>query len=156
MPTPIHYHFQQRFAVPTRKAYDWCTDYSPEDHALMGDRDGKRTISQFTNSTVILTDTFQVAGSTVEKQKLVQLYPEMLFWTSTHLTGPAKYSQFLYQITADDDNASHIDFTGVFLDYTHEKMSKADAEKVADKLCKEDAAAWVILAKAMEKALCKK
>jgi len=122
----------------------------------MGDPKAGRKINYCSGSTIILTDTFQVGDCSVEKQKLVQLYPEMLFWTSTHLTGPAKYSQFLYQITAKGDNASQIDFTGVFLDYTHEKMSKAEMEKLSEKLCDEDANAWKLLAKAMKMDLSKK
>ncbi len=157
MPTPIYYHFQQRFNVSARKAYEWCTNYGPGDHALMGERDASRKIEPLTERTVILTDKFNVGTKKqIEKQKLVQLYPEMLFWTSTHISGPAKHSQFIYQITAEGDDTSHLDFTGLFLDYAHDRMSKADAEKLAEKTCKDDAAAWVLLAKAMEQDVCKK
>jgi hypothetical protein len=156
MPIPIQYRFRQRFAVSARKAFEWCTNFSPEDHALMGEKEAERKISRFSDSTIILTDTFHVGASHFEKQKLVQLYSDMLFWSSTHLTGPAKYSQFLYQITAEGEDASNIDFSGLFLDYTHEKLSKAEAEKLSEKLCKEDSEAWKLLAKAMEKDLCKK
>ena len=51
---------------------------------------------------------------------------------------------------------SHLDFIGVFLDYAHEKMSERDAVKLAEKTCKDDAAAWVLLANAMEQDVCKK
>ncbi len=157
MPTSIYYHFQQRFNASARNAYEWCTNYAPGDHALMGEKDASRRIEQFTERTVILTDTFHAGtGNPVEKRKLVQLYPEMLFWTSTHLTGPARHSQFIYQIVSDGDDASHLDFTGIFLDYAHENMSKADADELADKTCKEDAAAWLLFAKAMEQDLHKK
>ena len=157
MPTPIYYHFQQRFNVSARKAYEWCTSFAPGDHALMGEKDASRKIEHLTGRTVILTDRFNVSSkSQIEKQKLVQLYPETLFWTSTHLSGPARHSQFIYQITAEGDDASRLDFTGLFLDYAQEKMSKTDAAKLAEKTCKEDAAAWVLLAKAMEQDLCKK
>jgi len=74
----------------------------------------------------------------------------MLFWTSTHISGPAKYSQFLYQITAQGVNISSLDFTGLFLDYGNKKISESDIAKLAEKTCKEDASAWVLLAKAME------
>ena len=157
MPIPIYYHFRQRFNVPAREAYNWCTNYTPGDHALMGEKDARRNIEHFTGRTVILTDTFSVgARNRIEKQKLVQFYPETLFWTSTHISGPAKHSQFIYQITAEGDDASQLDFEGIFLDYAHEKMSEADAAKLARKTCNEDAAAWALLAKAMEQDLCKK
>jgi hypothetical protein len=155
MPTAIHYHFRQTFGVAARKVYDWCVDYQPGsvDHALMGNPDTDRKISRLSDRTIILTDTFKIADSRVEKQKLVQLYPEMLFWTNTHLTGQARHSQFLYQITADGEQDSHLDFTALFLDYAHEKMSEADVQKLSDKLCKEDADCWKLLAKAVEKEL---
>jgi len=122
----------------------------------MGEKNAERKISRLSDSTIILTDKFHVDASPIEKQKLVQLYSDMLFWTSTHLTGPAKYSQFLYQITADGENASHIDFSGLFLDYTHEKLSNAEAGKLSEKLCQEDSEAWKLLARAMENDLCEK
>jgi hypothetical protein len=156
MPRPIYYHFQQRFNVSARKAYEWCTNYASGDHALMGEKDASREIKHFTERTVILTDTFNVgANDQIEKQKLVQLYPETLFWTSTHISGPAKHSQFIYQITAEGDDTSRLDFTGILLDYAHEKVSEADAAKLAEKECENDAAAWVLLSKAMEQDLCK-
>ncbi len=121
----------------------------------MGEENAERKINRLSESTVIIIDTFQTDSGRVEKQKLVQLYPDKLFWTATHLTGPVMYSQFLYQITADGDDASHIDFTGLYLDYEHEKLSAADMKKLAQQLCKDDAWGWKLLAKAMEKELCK-
>jgi hypothetical protein len=157
MPKPIYYHFRQRFNVSARKAYEWCTDYAPGDHALMGEKDAIRKIEHFTERTVILTDTFNSGTKNqIEKQKLVQLYPETLFWTGTHISGPAKHSQFIYQITAEGEDASHLDFTGIFLDYAHEEVSESDAAELAEKERKADAAAWALLAIAMEKDLCKK
>jgi hypothetical protein len=157
MPTPIYYHFRQRFNVSARRAYEWCTSYAPEDQTLMGEKDASRRIDRLTKRTVILTDIFDVGTkSQTEKQKLVQLFPETLFWTSTHINGPAKHSQFIYQITAESDNASYLDFTGIFLDYTQEKMSPEEALKLAEEECKADAAAWVLLAKAMEQDLLKR
>ena len=149
MPSAVHYHFRQRFEVSARRAYNWCTDYGPRDHALMGQENAERRISRLSDSTVVLTDTFQTKGGLVEKQKLVQLYPDQLSWTATHLTGPAKYSQFLYQITSAGDEASHLEFTGLFLDYEHENLSKAEEKKLAEQLCREDAWGWKLLAKAM-------
>jgi hypothetical protein len=157
MPISIYYHFQQRFNVSASKAYEWCTSYAPSDHELMGEKDASRKIERFTERTVILTDIFHAGpGDQTEKRKLVQLYPETLFWTSTHLNGPAKHSQFIYQITAEGDDSSQLDFTGIFLDYRREKASEADAAKLAEKECRDDAAAWALLAKAMERDLCKK
>ena len=154
MPTPINYHFKQRFNVPARKAFEWCTTYTPEDYALMGEKGVSREIEHITDRTVILTDTFNIGtDNQIEKQKLVQFYPDLLFWTSTHLTGPAKHSQFIYQITAEAVNISSLDFTGLFLYYGDKKMSESDTAKMVEKTCKEDASAWELLAKAMEQEL---
>ena len=151
MPTPIYYHFQQGFNIPARKAFEWCTTYTPEDHALMGEKDVMRKIEHITDRTFILTDTFKTGtDNEIEKQKLVQLYPEALFWTSTHISGPAKHSQFIYQITAETGDNSHLDFTGLLLDYGDEKISEADFAKLVEKTRKEDAGSWALLAKAME------
>ena len=81
----------------------------------MGEKDVSRKIEHITDRTVILTDTFNIdADNQIEKQKLVKFYPDMLFWTSTHISGPAKHSQFIYQITAEADNISRLDFRGAF------------------------------------------
>ena len=135
-------------------AFEWCTTYTPGDHVLMGENDVSRQIENITDRTVILTDRFNIgADNQIEKQKLVQIYPEILFWTSTHLNGPAKHSQFIYKITAGTVDNSHLDFTGLLLDYRDEEMSEASTAKLAEKACKEDARSWVLLAKAMEQEL---
>ena len=154
MPTPICYHFQQCFKVPAHKAFEWCTTYTPADHALMGEKDVIRKIAHITDRTFILTDTFNIgADNEIEKQKLVQLYPETLFWTSTHISGPAKHSQFIYQITAEAGDHSHLDFTGLLLDYGDAKITETDFAKLVEKTRQEDAGSWALLAKAMEQEL---
>jgi hypothetical protein len=152
MPYSIRYHFSQRFPVPARKAYQWCTDYSAEDHVLMGDTTAERHITRVSEATIILTDIFHTGKGTVEKQKVVQLYPERLLWVSTHLTGPHKYSQFIYEISAESDNASRLDFTALHLEYK-ENLSNDSIKLLAEKLREEDSAAWKLLAKAMAKEL---
>ncbi len=137
--------------MPARNAFEWCTTYTPKDHLLMGDKDVSREIENITDRAIILTDTFNIgADNQIEKQKLVQIYPEILFWTSIHLNGPAKHSQFIYMITPGAVDNSYLNFTGLLLDYRDEKMSEADSAKLAEKECKEDAGSWVLLAKAME------
>lgn len=149
MPTTARYQFTQHFHVSAKKAFQWCTSYDPQDHALMGDEGATRQVTNVAEGTIILTDTFHTATGTVEKQKLVQLYPDTFSWTSTHLSGPFKYSQFLYVITPDGKDASTLTFTGLHLDYS----GKEDAESLSKRLCREDADAWKLLAEAMEKEL---
>ena len=153
MPWSIRYHFSQRFSVPAGKAYKWCTEYSPQDHALMGEKAAERQITHLTDTTIILTDVFHTSNGRVEKQKLVQLYPDRLSWISTHLTGRNKYSQFIYEISAEGDGASRLNFTGLHLEYEKENLDSASIKSLADKLKKEDSATWKLLAKAMAKEL---
>ena len=152
MPCSIRYSFSQRFSVPARKAYKWCTDYNPEDHALMGDEAAERQITHIAESTIILTDIFHTSSGPVEKQKLVQLYPDRLRWISTHLTGPNRYSQFIYEISAEGNSASRLDFTALHLEY-EKKLDSEGIKSLADKLKEEDSKAWKLLAKAMTKEL---
>ena len=154
MPTPIYYHFQQHFKASAPKAFEWCTTYTPKDHELMGETGVSRKVENITDRTIILIDTFNPGtDNQIEKKKLVQIYPETLSWISTHLNGPARYSQFTYMITAGAVDNSHLDFTGLLLDYNNEKMSEADAAKQAGTACRKDAESWVLLAKAMEQEL---
>ena len=145
MPISVRYHFSQQFTIPAKRAFVWCTDFDSEDHALMGEQDAERQITRIADCTIILKDTFHTPAGTIEKQKLVQLYPERLSWTSTHLTGPNKYSQFLYEITPDGEGACILNFTALHLEYDE----KTGAKALANRLCEEDAAAWKLLAKAM-------
>jgi hypothetical protein len=149
----VRYHFSQSFAVPARKAYLWCTDFAPEDHALMGEDNVERIVMRLTDSTVVLKEIFHTSNGDVEKQKLVQFYPDRLSWVSTHLSGPNKYSQFIYEISAEGDNASRLNFNALHIEYGKESMTKADNKLLADKLCEYDSRIWKLLGEAMEKEL---
>jgi len=153
MPCSIRYHFTQHFSFPAREAYNWCIDYDPKDPALMGEDRAERQVKYLTESTIILTDTFPAESGDVEKQKLVQLYPDRLTRIATHLTGPNKYSQFIYEISPEGENASRLGFTALYLDYTKEVMSEAEVKQLADELRKGDSEGWSLLAKAMSKEL---
>jgi len=153
MPHSIYYHFTQRFKVPAAKAYAWCTNYDPQDHVLMH-ANAKREILAIRENTILLTDTFYNKNEKVTKQKLVCLYPNRLLWTSTHLTGPNKYSQFLYEIVPESKRVCRLEFTGMQIEYnSEESLSKKKVETLARKLRKEDSAAWKLLTAAMEREL---
>jgi hypothetical protein len=119
----------------------------------MGEEAAERQITRVTDTTVILTDIFHTSKGNVEKQKLVQLYPDRLSWVSTHLTGPNKYSQFIYEISAEGDSTSRLDFTALHLEYEKENLDSAGIKSLAFRLKEEDSAAWKLLAKAMAKEL---
>ena len=99
-----------------------------------------------------MTDTVRDEnGLSVVKKRLVRLYPNKLFWTNTHLSGPAKYSQFLYQIVQEGGNASRLDFTGLQMYYG--EVRHMSVRSLGQKLTKEDFHTWKLLAKAMERDL---
>jgi hypothetical protein len=116
---------------------------------------GKRQIENLSQDTIILTETSPSGkgGGQVTKKKLVRLYPARMFWTNTHIAGPNKYSQFLYQIVSEGKLKSRLDFVG--LQVEHRAMTKANAAALARKLRKEDSTAWRFLAKAMDEELCR-
>jgi hypothetical protein len=151
MPCTVRYHFTQRFGISAQKAFDWCTSFSSEDQELMGEKNAQRKVMCLAEDTFILKDTFQIKSGFTTKKKLVQTYPDQMFWTSTHLTGPNKYSQFLYQISSEGDNSSRLDFTALHLNYEKENLDKAEVKLLSDRLCKEDSEAWKLLAQVMEK-----
>jgi hypothetical protein len=151
MPYAVHYEFIQEFNAPAQKAFDWCTDYRPEDMTLMKEENATRKVQRIANDVVILLDTFNREGKSVEKQKLVCLYPARLMWTSTHLTGPNKHSQFLYEITPLKAGKSQLKFTASSLDY--ETLDSETAETRSKELRKMDAQTWKLLAREMEKEL---
>jgi hypothetical protein len=145
MPISVRYSFTQRFVVSAQEAFDWSTDFDSQDNQLMGDKTAERQITHLVEGSLILKDSFNSAAGTIEKQKLVHLYPDQYKWTSTHLTGRNKHSQFLYEITPQSKDSSFLTFTAVHLEYNE----KEDVKLLAERLCKEDAYAWNLLAAAM-------
>jgi hypothetical protein len=149
MPYILRYLFSQEFAVPAQVAYQWCVDYSSDDPALMGEENAKRKVTWMTDGTALLKETFSLRGGVVEKQKLVHLYPDRLMWVSTHISGPNKHSQFIYEIKPGDDTSSRLEFTARHIEYTEHLTPKRQVSLVIQ-LCKEDSDLWKRLAKAME------
>jgi hypothetical protein len=142
----IRYKFTQRFRVSAKEAYEWCTEYNPEDHALMHE-DAERRTTRISEGSIILTEVFHTGSGNVEKQKLVQLYPDRLMWVSTHLSGPNKHSQFLYEIIPEGECASRLEFTALHLEQGKE-LEAAEVKAFAAKLKKADSDIWKLLAKA--------
>jgi len=145
MPISVRYNFTQHFVVSAKEAFGWCTNFTSKDNLLMGEENAERQITRLADGAIILKDSFHSVAGTIEKQKLVLLYSDQYKWTSTHLTGPNKHSQFLYQIIQKGKDASVLTFTALHLEYDE----KVDTRLLAERLCKEDAAAWKLLAAAM-------
>ncbi len=108
----VQYRFRQRFLVSAARAFHWCIDYRPDDLELEGTA-GRRKVRWISDDLVLLTDTFfRPARRAIVKTKLVRVRPSELSWTSTHLTGPYRLSQFWYRIVPDGPRRSHLEFTG--------------------------------------------
>ena len=143
------YRFQQRFPVPAARAFRWCIDYRPGDLALEG-VGGRRRVRRIADDLVILTDTiFRYGKSSLVKTKLVRIRPSEMSWTSTHLTGPHRLSQFWYRIVSDGPRASHLDFTGFHVERNVSSTGAAARAKLAARLAREDARGWKHYAAAM-------
>ena len=148
-PISVNFEFVQRFKVPAKAAYAWATDYRPDDHELMGRR-GRRKIDRVCENTLVLTDTIEKeGGGRVTKKRHIRLYPERLTWINTHISGPNRHSQFLYEITPEGGSASRLRFTGREIRTAGPTSARQLAALVAEER-KEDAALWKRLARAME------
>jgi hypothetical protein len=141
----IRYRFSQNFHVPASEAFAWCVDYQPEDLALIGEKT-KRKVLWLSSSVVVLDDKYSEG---VRKKKLVNIYSDRKFWISTHISGPYKFSQFLYQIVGIGKKSSRLDFTGFQVVYG-KRMGAQEISRLANKLRIEDSLTWKNFAKAME------
>jgi hypothetical protein len=153
LPIAIRYHFSQGFTVSALNAYFWCTDFTPQDLALVGEDNVEREVMRLTDSTVVLKEVFHTNSGDIEKEKLVHFYPDRLSWISTHLTGPNKYSQFIYEISIEDNNSSRLNFSAIHMVHEQEMMIESDIKVLANELCNYDSMVWKLFAKAMEKEL---
>jgi len=131
MLTPIRYHFTQAFNFPAKETYEWCTDFTPQDHQLLGEENTKREVYRISDSTIILKEIIQTANGVIKKDKLVQLYPNRFSWVSTHLSGPNKYSQFIYEISETSTSTSCLDFTALHLEKFNKELNRKEVEAMA-------------------------
>jgi hypothetical protein len=89
----VRYTFSQAFSVPAREAFKWAVNYQPDDFALMG-VDGEREIIKLSDDSFLLKETIR-RGEATTRSKLIRIDSERMLYTNTHLSGPAKHSQFL-------------------------------------------------------------
>jgi hypothetical protein len=145
----VQYGFSQRFPFSAAEAYAWCTDYDEGDIALEGMK-GVRRMEWTDSDTVILTDTIDADGQEITKVKVVRLYPGLLMWTNTRISEPGRYSQFIYRIVPEGENASRLDYNGAQIEDAEKIPSSSEIAVVAKKIADEDSEAWVKLAAAMK------
>jgi hypothetical protein len=145
----VRYRFSQPFDVSAQTAYEWCTDFRPDDLPRMGE-EGTRKIERINEDTLILTDV--IKGKRERKQRLVRLNPDRMSWTNTHLNGTNKHSQFWYEVVADGPQSSHLEFTGLQVNYGRPPTVVRIAKK-AEELAAIDSGAWLLLAREMRRDL---
>jgi hypothetical protein len=147
--TSVAYSFSQRFRVPAQAAYEWCTDYEPNDLRLMNEN-GERSIQRITSDTVILRETIFHNGKKIAKVKLVKLDPITLSWHNVQLSGPNKYSEFLYKISSEGKDKSRLTFIAHLVVYGKRGRNQQRIRAIAKEENRYDSEAWRLLAKAME------
>ncbi len=148
MPASVTYQFTQPLSLPARQAYEWCTNYQPDDLALMKEK-GQRKIQRITQDTIILTEEISSGRKKIRKTKLVKLDPAELSWYNVHIAGPNRHSTFLYKIRPDGKTRSRLTFTGLFVVYDKPPPTARKLRQIAYREKRYDANAWKQLARAM-------
>jgi lipid A disaccharide synthetase len=152
----VHFKFSQHFDFSATKAFDWCTDYSPNDLNIMGNG-GRRKVQRLNEDTFILTDEYEMKDEKVLRnrisKKVVRIYPELLSWTNTRISSDGKYTQFLYQIVPEE-NGSRREYNGSQI-FHGKRPARNKLAAMAKRLTAEDSASWRNLARAMAKDLSK-
>lgn len=152
----LTYRFTTRLPVPRAQAYLWATDYRSSDLKLAG-LEATRRVERLTEDLILLTDSFDVdpfnsrPGARTVKEKLVHLYPDRWSWTSTHLTGPARYSQFLYHLTSRGPRACSLHFSGSQVEQVARSPTRSFLERRARELKQEDSRLWARFAAELAK-----
>lgn len=149
------YGFTIRLPAGRGRAFRWATDYQPDDLHLMG-ISARRKVRTLAKDTILLTDTF-VSDPFVRrprvravKVKLVHRYPRRWMWTATHLSGPARNSQFIYELAPAGVHACRLRFTGVQVEHVTHPVTSESMARRARELALEDSGAWRRLAKALD------
>ncbi len=148
----VTYKFSQRLPVPARQAYLWCTDYKPNDLSLMNMK-GLRKIERISGDTIILREAVDRGEKKVKKMKLIKLHSAALSWHNVQISGPNKYSEFLYQIEPINRRTSKLNFTGIMVIYSKLKLTPRAMRKIASTEKRSDSTAWKLLAKVMAQQL---
>jgi len=154
----LTYRFTTKLSAPRPSAYRWATDYRSTDFRLSGLK-ASRKVERLAKDLVLLTDSFDSdpfdsrPGARTVKVKLVHLYPDRWSWTSTHLAGPARFSQFLYELTPRGSAACTLHFTGSQVETVEHPPSRSSIVARARELKREDSQLWDHLSAALAKDL---
>ena len=137
----LRYEFRQPFRVSAEDAFAWCTDFRSSDGALFGDG-RKRTVRRRAEDTVLMTDIPRRGTGAPRITRLVRVFPEQRSWTSTHLDGPFRYSQFWYRIERDGVRRSHLEFRGLKLEHRDRRLAPPVIARLAKAEGRSDAGTW--------------
>jgi hypothetical protein len=137
----LRYEFRQPFRVSANQAYDWCTDFGPDDGRLFAERT-LRSVRRWAEDTLVMTDTTYPAGRARRIRRLVRLVPSESAWTNTHLDGPFQHSQFWYRIVADGPQRSHLEFRGLRLESSSRPLSARETAQRAKRRRSVDSEEW--------------
>jgi hypothetical protein len=122
------------------------------DPKLLGYIISERKVTPISERLILLTDLLHTPQNTIEKQKLVHLYPDKLSWVLTHITGPTKHSQFRYEIITNP-NGCHLNYEALHIEQEKDTMTSEEKLQLTKTLCKKDSDMWQLLATAMEQEL---
>jgi len=143
----VTYRFTVRLPAGRRAAYEWATDYRADDFEIMGFH-GRRKVEHLATDLVLLTDSFDAdpfdasAGARTTKVKLVHLFPGRRAWTATHIAGPARFSQFLYQLRSTGPRSCTLEFRGNQVEQTRRIPTAVSLRRRALELRREDSQLW--------------
>jgi hypothetical protein len=141
------YRFTVRLRAPRAWAYRWLTDYRPDDLHSIG-QNADRVVEKLADDLFLLTDEYRAdpfdarQGARTVKAKLVQLYPKEWMWVSTHVSGPARYSQFRYELFPRGRTSCTLRFTGVQVEKVARRPTARSLAERSRVLRREDSAGW--------------
>jgi hypothetical protein len=150
----IPYAFSIELPAPRPWAYRWATDYDAADFDLM-EIPARRSVERLADDLYLLTDSFDAdpfeaaRGASSVKEKLVHLYPDRWSWISTHLSGPARGSQFIYELLPNGPGRSRFHYSGAQVEVSNEPSTRSTIARRAKTLRAEDVRLWRSLARAM-------
>lgn len=142
MPTyTLEYKFRQRLNAPAKAAYAWCTDFEPSDSKLFPVK-WERSVRPLSARALILTDTTYPGDRRRRIRRLVCLNPSDMAWTSTHLDGPFRHSQYWYRIVPDGSRRCHLEFYGARLLTSRTPLSPSAVARLAAEERRGDSGLW--------------
>jgi hypothetical protein len=146
----VKYGFNQSLSAPAERAFEWCTDYRPDDLATMREA-GRRTIRRIASDSIILMETIPKRNGAIRRAKLVRLNRPELSWISTHISGPNRHSQFLYRLAPEGKTRCRLYFKGLLVCYSRKPLTGLQLLKIGREERRADSTAWRHLAAALRK-----